>query len=207
MSCINELCFAVFALASGLLLISNVHLPPTRAKQTVWGTYDTMAICFHDYQERNIKPYRRSFHSVCWQNNISNMNVWDIARDDNNRSTDVEGLAAAQIKHLLSYTKVRFMAAKTFNLIEPIGLDPLATWIYLIMETLHSISVHRIPVLTGHISIANNGTLSSPNVGTLLRKGTKSRRRVWTEKERERRSRLYEKRGWIMRSEVVWRDN
>lgn len=75
------------------------------------------------------------------------------------------------------------------------------------MKTIRNVILHCVPALTGSIPIAANGTVSSPNVGTIFRRGMKSQNKGPTEGERGKRGDPRSKQGGIMRRQESKKKN
>lgn len=154
---------------------------------------------FHPYSHRDLTLYHRKVPTVRWQRDSDDMNSNDLALTENVTIHDWDEEAAKDEEHLLSYTDIKVLNDKIFNLIDAMGPHAVQGW-RKILSYHQNVSLKRLPELAGSTSIATNETISNPNTGNLFYAGTKSQKRPGFEPPIERTGRPRDKRGGIMKS-------
>lgn len=72
---------------------------------------------------------------------------------------------------------VRVIADKLFNVLEAQGPFKISLRKDFLTDVSRSVSINRMPVLCGSVPIVQQNEVFNPNVGTLVNRGTKSRKR------------------------------
>lgn len=157
------------------------------------------------YWYRDVTSFRRELRNVRWQrfdegNDDTDL---DMGIDDSSLGWDVQ--AKTEERHLLSYTNVRAIEGKIYNLVEAHGPDAAFTWKHLFVKTMHTVLLNRLPVFTGTIPISDTAEVSNASKGLLFQRGTKSRKRSAIKPARGRPRRPRGKRGGIMKTKQIER--